>query len=138
MVNEELLREVVIIDSGGRRWPIIAEVRNGLALHHKVLISCNGVDFLTSKEWTITHVQSGVALCSYPNEQRARGQFAQVSEIRYHGILFGDLPGCELCANVLAICTLLKSRTGAERLLNNAAVIADALACARPEEAPHA
>ncbi len=133
-MSEESLQEIEIVDTGGNRWPIVAEVRNGLAIHHRVLINWRGVDFLTAKEWVITHVNSGGVIAVFPSENRARAQFMKAGELRLDDTLLGDLSGCEICANVLEIARLLNNQTAPERLLENAAICADLLARERTEQ----
>lgn len=134
MIDEERLQEVWITGSDGKRWPIIAEVHDGLAIHHEALIYDDGVNFLTSKRWTITHVQSGVALGTCKNEERARKALVKCLAVRWHGLALGELPGCEICANALAIAALLKSRLSHDEILQRASFAAGLLACTPKEE----
>lgn len=137
MIDEERLQEVWITTQDGIRWPIIAEVHDGLAIHHTPLIYPDGVDFLTTKSWTITHVQSGISFGNYPNEERARKALAKYLAVKLDGIGLGAMPGCELCANALVIAPLVRSRMSSDELLRKASFAAEVLACTpKPEEEP--
>lgn len=134
MIDEERLQEVWITDNKGRRWPIIAEIYDGLAIHHEALIYDDGVNFLTSKQWTITHVQSGVALSTCENEEQARKRLAKCLVVRWHGLALGELPICEICANALAIAALVKIRLSYDEILQRASFAAELLACTPKSE----
>ncbi len=130
----------ILVGLGGYgKWPVMANVKDGIAVHADYMMETFGPFHSGKLIWTgvysVTHVESGVSLGIKPSLSEALERRNEILGVDFGGVHVGTLPTCELFILAPVIAERLRSRypgkdyATPETVANNARILAEMADC---------